>query len=173
MKQKIIKISAILIAISLFFGGCMSESLTFEVNRIVLEETLDFTNYRSALAASAAASYYKDEDGSFVLWLEDSSSRNYADIEESDPNYDETNNQYLIRMYPGESERTKIVEIREWISVQEDTRITEFVFPSAMWQNNRGNTVVHYTRVYSNPAVPSERGNSQHRRRRCGLCLFL
>jgi hypothetical protein len=157
MKQKIIKISAILIAISLLFGGCISEDLTFETQRIVLEENLDFTNYRSALAAGAAASYYKDNDGSFVLWWEDGYNiENLQKLDKDDPAYDNTCNHYLIRIFPGEPERTEKVQIREWEQWHLEPRIYEANLGAAMWQNERGNTVIQYVRMYSNTAEPTE-----------------
>jgi hypothetical protein len=159
MKLKIIKISAVLIAISLLFGGCMSESLAFDVSRIVLEENLDFTYRELHLANQASASYYKDTDDSFVVLTEEYRNRSLA---EDDPHYDHIRSLSLMRIFPGQNKKSETVKIHEYVSQDNDTRIFEFLSPSSMWQNERGNTVVHYTRRYSNPAVPSERGNSDY-----------
>jgi hypothetical protein len=157
MKHKIIKMSAVLIAISLLFGACTSENLTFETERIVLAENLDFTNYPSRLAGGAAASYYRDEDGSFVIWWEDDYNiDSLQKLEEDDPAYDNTCNHYLIRVYPRQPEKTEKAEIREWEQWHLEPRIYEANLGSAMWQNERGNTVIQYVRMYSNAVEPAE-----------------
>jgi hypothetical protein len=142
------KATAALLPLLLIFtltGATIEGGLHFRVKETVIAENLDFTNYSSGLAASAAPSYYRDEDGSYVIWWEDN--YNYAtrdELEKNDPAYDNTYNHYLIRVYPGQPKKTKKIEIREWVSIQTDPRRIELILPSAMWQNERGNTVLLY-----------------------------
>jgi hypothetical protein len=145
--QIIKKATAALLPLLLIFsltGAAIPGGLNFTIKETVIVKDLDFTYTESGLAANMAPSFYKDTDGSFVIWWQDSGMSSYTEISEDDKNYDITNNQYLIRVYPGKPEKTVKKEIREWIDIQTEPRRVEFVFPSGMWQNKSGNTVLLY-----------------------------
>jgi hypothetical protein len=146
--QLIKKATAALLPLLLIFvltGAALPGGLNFTVKETVIADNLDFTYRQRSLANDLSPSYYKDKDGSFVVFSQE---RAAFSLSEDDPKYDPTRHMSLTRFYPGNNKEGKTVNIHEWVSVQADPRIIEFITPSGIWQNNRGNTVVHYYRLF-------------------------
>jgi hypothetical protein len=150
MKHKIIKMPAVLIVILLIFTLCGCNTPKFTENRTVIAEKIDFTYSPSKLAVDAAASFYKDADGSFVLWWEERETPAYNGIDETDPLYRNSKKQFLIRLNPETYEITEKKQIHEWMLHNEVTDILDMRIALSTFQNSRGNTVIAYNKFGRN-----------------------
>jgi hypothetical protein len=147
MKRKMVNAAAVLIAILLLICGCNLSGITFDSNRLVLADNLDFSYGVGKLAATAAASYYKDNDGSFVIWWEERETQPYNGISEDDPNFRDSKKYFLIRINPEAPEEIQKTQIGEWKLSDTAEREIEMRIPLTAFCNSRGNTVIIYTKI--------------------------
>ncbi|MDR0991431.1 MAG: hypothetical protein LBL87_00840 [Ruminococcus sp.] len=140
-------------------GATSQTGLEFEVKRTVIADNLDFS-YRFKIFANDTntSSYYKDTDGSFVLLVTEYAN---SSLKKDDPNYDEKMSLSLIRVYPGKNIHNKTVKLHEWAGFSTETFISEYYDAPFIWKNKRGNTVIVYSRSYSNPIEPTEHENGE------------